>query len=157
MSYSKVVAVVHKVSEPLSINTDQPSHVVLPCRMYKEGDMIVVEDNQINMAETTGALCLSLVSSLIPVLKAMQRTVKPITDAGKEKNDSTQRVTWFTCPDAERPVIFKIERIPKKIPGWIKAEELALANPGTRIHLHTPNLSDEARGDHDNLWNEVME
>lgn len=156
MSYYKVVATVHKVHEPQSMTPEKPSHVVLPCRMYKEGDRIVVEDNQINMAETTGALCLSLVSSMIPVLKALQRGVKPISQDGEEKHDSTQGVTWFSCPDAERPVILKIQRIPQEVPGWIKAEELAKESPGTFIHLHTPNPTDETRGDHDNLWDEVM-
>lgn len=54
MSYFKVVATVEKVSEPKSCTPGQPSHVVLPCRMYKVGDQIVVEDNQINMDETSG-------------------------------------------------------------------------------------------------------
>jgi uncharacterized repeat protein (TIGR04076 family) len=157
MSYFKVVATVHKVNNPQSMTPGKPSHVALPCRMYKEGDKIVIEDNQINMAETTGALCLSLVSSMIPVLKALQRAPKPIIEGGEEKHDSTQGVTWFTCPDAERPVILKIQRIPQQVPGWIKAEELAKKNPGTSIHLHTPNLTDEARGDHDNLWNQIIQ
>jgi len=156
MSYFKVIATVEKVSEPKSCDPDAPSHVVLPCRMYKEGDRIVIEDNQINMSETTGALCLSLTASMIPVLKAMQRSVKPIKKNGKEKHDSTQAVAWFTCPDAERPVIFKIRRESKEIPGWVVAEELALSNPGQRIHLHTPNPTDEKRGDHDNIWDQVM-
>ena len=66
------------------------------------------------MAETTGALCLSLIASMIPVLKALQRSVEPIMDeeTGEPLPDSTQKVTWFSCPDAERPVIFKIERDP---------------------------------------------
>jgi len=156
MSYFKVVATVTQVNEPESMTPGKPSHVALPCRMYKEGDKIVVEDNQINMAETTGALCLSLVSSMIPVLKALQRAVKPISQGGEEKHDSTQGVTWFSCPDAERPVILKIQRIPQEVPGWIRAEELAKESPDTFIHLHTPNPTDEARGDHDNLWDEVM-
>ena len=115
MSYYKVVATVHEVNKPRSMTPGKPSHVVLPCRMYKVGDKIVIEDNQINVAETTGALCLSLISSMIPVLKAMQRAVKPISQDGIEKHDSTQGVTWFSCPDAERPVIFKIQRVPDLI------------------------------------------
>lgn len=156
MSYFKVTATVEKVSTPKSLNPNVPSHVVLPCRMYKVGDMIVVEDNQINMSETSGALCLSLISSLIPVLKGLQRGVKPIKKQDEIKHDSTQGVTWFTCPDAERPVIFKIQREVKDIPGWVVAEELALQNPGKRIHLHAPNPTDERRGDDENIWNKVM-
>lgn len=116
----------------------------------------MVEDNQINMSETSGALCLSLISSIIPVLKGLQRGVKPIKKQDEIKHDSTQGVTWFTCPDAERPVILKIHRETKDMPGWIVAEELALKNPGKRIHLHTPNPTDEQRGDDENTWNKVM-
>ena len=153
MTYYKVIATVHRVSPPSSQVPGEPAHVVMPCRMYKEGDTIVFEDNQINMEETSGALCLSLVASMIPVLKAMQRSVEPLVDDEEgEVHDSTQKVAWFSCPDAERPVIFKIERIPQKVPGWIVAEELALKEPGKRIHLHTPNPTDAERGDHDNLW-----
>jgi len=137
MTYFKVVATVHRVSPPSSQVPGEPAHVVMPCRMYKEGDTIVFEDNQINMEETSGALCLSLVASMIPVLKAMQRNVEPIVDK-------------------EEGVIFKIERIPQKVPGWIVAEKLALKEPGKRIHLHTPNPTAAARGDHDNLWEKHM-
>jgi uncharacterized repeat protein (TIGR04076 family) len=158
MTYYKVIATVHKVSPPSSQTPNQPVHVVMPCRMYTKGDRIVFEDNQINMIETTGALCLSLVASMIPVLKAMQRSVKPLLDEKRdvERHDSTQQVAWFSCPDAERPVIFKIERVPQNVPGWIVAEELALKNPGKRIHLHTPNPTDKHRGDQENLWEKYM-
>jgi len=92
MSYFKVIATVEKVSEPKSCDPDAPSHVVLPCRMYKEGDRIVIEDNQINMSETTGALCLSLTASMIPVLKAMQRSVKPSRKTARK--NMTQPRPW---------------------------------------------------------------
>ena len=159
MVYYKVVATVHKVNRPKSLTPDQPSHVALPCRMYKEGDRIVFEDNQINMAETTGALCLSLVASLIPVLKPMQRSVEPILDEnGLAVSDSTQKVTWFSCPDAERPVILMIERIPVKgKPGWIIAEELAKSKSLDSLHFHAPNPNDELNNIHDNLWESVIQ
>lgn len=159
MTYYKVVATVHKVNKPASQIPNHEAHVVMPCRMYKEGDKIVFEDNQINMAETTGALCVSLVASMIPVLKSMQRSVEPLMNEKKSGvlSDSTQRITWFTCPDAERPVIFEIERIPlKEKPGWIIAEEIALKRPGEYIHLHTPNPNDLSRGINDNLWDEFV-
>lgn len=94
MTYYKVIATVHKVSPPSSQSPNHPAHVVMPCRMYNKGDRIVIEDNQINIAETTGALCLSLVASMTPVLKAMQRSVKPLLDEkkGVERHDSTQQV-----------------------------------------------------------------
>lgn len=156
----KVVATVHKVSKPTPVSPGEPAHVLYPCRLYKEGDKIVIEDNQLNLAETTGAICLSLFSSMIPVLKALQREVVPERD--KETNeplsDSTQRVTWFSCPDAERPVIFKIERIPLKgRPGWVIAEEMVLKNPGVSVHLHTPNPNDRLRSIRDNLGEEIEE
>ena len=149
MAFFKVVATVQKVSDPEPFISGQPAHVVLPCRLYEEGDKIVFQDNQINMAETTGAMCLSLVASMIPVLKALQRSVEPLLDekTGEPLSDSTQKVTWFSCPDAERPVIFKIERIPlESKPGWVLAEELALKNPGKRLHMHLPNPNDRLRG-----------
>lgn len=93
---------------------------------------------------------------MIPVLKGLQRGVKPVTQKDEVKHDSTQGVAWFTCPDAERPVLFKIRREPRPIPGWIVAEEMAKADPGKWIHLHTPNPTDERRGDTDNIWEEVM-
>lgn len=159
MVYYKVVATVHKVSRPQSLTPDQPSHVFYPCRMYKEGDRIVFEDNQINMAETTGALCLSLVASLIPVLKAMQRKVEPIIEEdGSVAPDSTQKVTWFSCPDAERPVILKIERVLMKgKPGWIIADELAKSKHLDSLHFHTPNPNDKLNDIYDNLWESVMQ
>ncbi|MBS7631666.1 TIGR04076 family protein [Candidatus Bathyarchaeota archaeon] len=159
MVYYKVVATVHKVSRPQSLTPDQPSHVFYPCRMYKEGDRIVFEDNQINMAETTGALCLSLVASLIPVLKAMQRKVEPIIEEdGSAVPDSTQKVTWFSCPDAERPVILKIERVPMEgKPGWIIADKLAKSKHLDNLHFHTPNPNDKLNNIYDNLWESVMQ
>lgn len=159
MVYFKVVATVYKVSRPESLTSGQPPHVALPCRMYKEGDRIVFEDNQINMAETTGALCLSLTASLIPVLKAMQRSVEPIIgENGSAIPDSTQKVTWFSCPDAERPVILKIERIPEKDkPGWILAEELARERHLDNLHFHAPNPNDRVNGVDDNLWESIIE
>ena len=160
MTLYKVVATVHKVSRPAPVAPGEHTHVLLPCRLYKEGDKIVFEDNQINMAETTGALCLSLIASMIPVLKALQRSVEPLMDeeTGEPLPDSTQKVTWFSCPDAERPIIFKIERIPlKRKPGWVIAEEIARRNPGMRIHLHLPNPNDRLRGVQDNLWEEIVE
>jgi len=62
----------------------------------------------------------------------------------------------FSCPDAKRPVIFKIERIPQKVPGRIVAEKLALKEPGKRIHLHAPNSTDIESGDQGNLWEKHM-
>ena len=156
----KVVATVHKVSKPTPVFPGESGHVLYPCRLYKEGDKIVIEDNQLNLAETTGAICLSLFSSMISVLKALQREVVPERDkkTNEPLSDSTQRVTWFACPDAERPVIFKIERIPLKgRPGWVIAEEMVLKNPGISIHLHTPNPNDRLRGIHDNLAEEIEE
>ncbi|MBW2065026.1 MAG: TIGR04076 family protein [Deltaproteobacteria bacterium] len=156
--YFKVIATVEKVSMPSSLTPGEPSHVRLPCRMYEKGDKIVFHDNQIDLSETTGALCLSLVSGMIPVVKALQRSVEPVKDpdTGKILSDSTQKVSWYTCPDAERPVIFKIERIPLKgKPGWIIAEEMAKKKPGNRIHLHACNPNDRIRKVNNNLGEKI--
>jgi uncharacterized repeat protein (TIGR04076 family) len=154
----KVVATVHKVSKPAPVPPAESAHVLYPCRLYKEGDKIVIEDNQLNLAETTGAICLALFASMIPVLKGLQREVEPERDQKTHAalSDSTQRVAWFACPDAERPVLFKIERIPQKgRPGWVIAEEMVLKNPGMTLHLHTPNPNDRLMGIHDNLAEEI--
>ncbi len=154
----KVIATVHKVSKPAPVFPGEPVHVLYPCRMYKEGDKIVVQDMQLNLAETTGAICLSLFSGMIPVLKGLEREVEPERDkkTGDPLSDSTQRVTWFSCPDAERPVIFKIERVPLQgRPGWVIAEDMVLKNPGFSVHLHTPNPNDNLRGIHDNLAEKI--
>lgn len=156
--YYRVVATVYKVSKPVSLIPDQLSHVSMPCRMYKEGDKIVFEDNQLNMAETSGALCLSLLASMIPVLKGLQRSVEAVIDqkTGNPIPDSTQKIAWFACPDAERPVVFKIERIPLKGKlGGMMAEEIALKKPDQLIHLHLPNPNDRLKGIHDNLGEEL--
>lgn len=153
--FYKVVATVHKVSEPEALIPGETPHVVMPCRMYEVGDKIVFQDNQLDMSETTGALCLSLLGSMIPVMKALQRSVEPILDpeAGETVSDSTQKVTFFSCPDAERPVIFRIERIPidNPKPAWVIAEEYAVKNPGKSPHWHLPNPNDRLRGVHNNM------
>lgn len=158
MAYYKVVATVVKVSDPKSLTPGEPPHVALPCRMYEVGDKIVVQDNQINMAETTGAMCVSLLCNIIPHLRLMQRSVEPLIDekTGEKLSDSTAKATWFSCPDAERPVIFKMERIPLKgKPGWVIAEDVALKNPGKKIHMHLPNPVDRARGVNNNMGEEI--
>lgn len=154
----KIVATVQRVSKPVSMMRGEAAHVLYPCRLYKEGDRIVIEDDQLNLAETTGAICLTLFSSMIAALKGLQRSIEPEKDekTGDPLPDSTLKVTWFSCPDVERPVIFKIERIPLKgRPGWVIAEEMVLKNPDMTIHLHTPNPNDRLRGIHDNLAEEV--
>lgn len=158
MTVYRVVATVIKVNTPSKVTDDSELHVSMPCRMYKVGDKIVFEDNQINMQETTGALCLTLIGGMIPVLKALQRSVEPAKDDdNKPVKDSTQGVNFYQCSDAERPVLFRIERIPLgDKPRWIIAEELARKSKSGGTHYHTPNPTDTARGDYDNQWGKTL-
>lgn len=158
MAHYKIVATVEKVSEPKSLTPGDPPHISMPCRFYEVGDRIVFEDLQINMAETTGGLCIFLVASLLPLIHAMQRSVDPIVDAdtGEPLSDSMQKIRWFSCPDAERPVVLSLERIPLEgKPGSIVAEEIVRENPGMRLHMHCPNPNDRLRGVNNNLGDEL--
>lgn len=160
MAHYKIIATVHKVSEPEPLIPGEKPHVLMPCRFYEVGDRIVFEDLQINMAETTGAMCTFVMTSLMPVVSAMQRSVEPIIDekTGEPASDSMQRIKWFSCPDAERPVIFKLERIPLKgKTGSMIAEDIVRENPGKPLHMHLPNPNDHTRGVENNLGEQLEE
>jgi len=160
MAHFKIVATVHKVSEPEALVAGEKPHVIMPCRFYEVGDKIVFEDLQVNMAETTGALCTFVLTSLMPVVSAMTRSVEPILDdkTGEPVNDSMQKIKWFSCPDAERPVIFKLERIPLQgKTGSMIAEDIVKGNPDKRLHMHLPNPNDRTRGVDNNVGEKLDE
>lgn len=100
----KVVFTVVKVGEPTSINGGS-THVTGPCKMYKIGDKITITGNPGRLVLTeTDSICLAAFSAIIPLTSAMTREVT-------ESWDYMDKIKFFSCPDSERPVVFKVERI----------------------------------------------
>ena len=56
------------------------------------------------VVEETDAVCLSTLSAIMPLTGALLR-------GGWEEWDYVDRVQFFSCPDAERPVIFQVKKI----------------------------------------------
>jgi uncharacterized repeat protein (TIGR04076 family) len=100
----KVVYTVVEVGEPRSIDGG-PTHVTGPCKMYKVGDKMTVVGNpgQLVMHETD-AVCLAALSAILPLTSAMMREVT-------EPWDYMDKILYYSCPDSERPVVFKVDRI----------------------------------------------
>jgi len=71
------------------------------CPYYKVGDKITFEEPEI-IKEESGRLCLYALLSVAPYLTALCR------DTPRE--DWINRKEIIQCPDADRPVIFKVER-----------------------------------------------
>lgn len=100
----KVVYTVIDVGEPKSVEGG-PLHVSGPCKMYKVGDKMTVVGNpgQLVLAETD-AVCLAALSAILPLTSAMMREVT-------EPWDYMDKIKYYSCPDSERPVVFKVERV----------------------------------------------
>lgn len=104
----KVVFTVIDVKEPQSLD-GKPTHVTGPCKMYKVGDKMTVTGNPGRLIlEETDNVCLAAFSSILPLTSAMTREVT-------ESWDYMDKITYYCCPDAERPVTFKVERIPVEL------------------------------------------
>lgn len=73
------------------------------CPYYKVGDKITFEEAEI-VKEKSDRLCLYALLSLAPYLTALCR------DTPKEDWINYKEI--IQCPDADRPVIFKLEREP---------------------------------------------
>ena len=101
----KVVFTVMDVPEPRSVD-GEPTHVTGPCKVYEEGDRITVTSNpgRIVLEETDG-VCIAAFSAIMPLTSAMCREVT-------EPWDYMDEIRYFSCPDVERPVVFRVERIP---------------------------------------------
>jgi len=100
----KVVFTVVEVNEPKSID-GKPTHVSGPCKMYKIGDKMTVTGNPGRLVlEETDSVCLAAFSAILPLTSAMTREVT-------EPWDYMDKITYYSCPDSERPVVFKVERI----------------------------------------------
>jgi uncharacterized repeat protein (TIGR04076 family) len=99
----KVVYTVVDVGKTKSVDGG-PTHVSGPCKMYKVGDKMTVVGNpgQLVMQETN-AVCLAAFSAILPLTSAMTREVT-------EAWDYMDKIAYYSCPDSERPVVFKVER-----------------------------------------------
>jgi uncharacterized repeat protein (TIGR04076 family) len=92
----KVVFTVVDVKPPKSID-GAPTHVSGPCKIYKVGDKITITSNPGRLVlDETDSVCLAAFSALLPLTSAIDK------------------IKYFSCPDSERPVTFKVERIPVK-------------------------------------------
>jgi len=101
----KVVFTVVDVPEPKSVD-GEPTHVTGPCKVYKGGDRITITSNpgRIVLGETD-SVCIAAFSAILPLTSAMCRDVT-------EPWDYTGEIRYFSCPDVERPVVFRVKRVP---------------------------------------------
>jgi uncharacterized repeat protein (TIGR04076 family) len=101
----KVVFTVIDVKEPSSIDDETP-YVSGPCKVYKKGDKLTITGNPGRMIlGETDSVCLAAFSVILPLTSAFNREVT-------EPWDYIDKIRYFSCPDSERPVIFKVDRIP---------------------------------------------
>jgi uncharacterized repeat protein (TIGR04076 family) len=85
-----------------------PPHVKGSCKIYEVGDKITITSNPGRLVlEETDSVCLTAFSAILPLTSAMERNVT-------EPWDYIDKIRYFSCPDSERPVTFKVERIPVK-------------------------------------------
>ena len=54
--------------------------------------------------EETDSVCLAAFSAILPLTSAMTREVT-------EPWDYMDKIAYYSCPDSERPVVFKVERV----------------------------------------------
>jgi uncharacterized repeat protein (TIGR04076 family) len=101
----KVVFTVVDVKDPKSLD-GKPTHVSGPCKIYRVGDRITSNHGRL-VLEETDSVCLAALSAIMPLTSAMEREVA-------EPWDYVDKIKYFSCPDSERPVVFKVERIPVK-------------------------------------------
>ena len=100
----KLTFTVIDVGEPRSFDGG-PTHVSGPCKMYRVGDKITITGNPGRLVmNETDSVCLAAFSSMLPLNSAMTREVT-------ESWDYVDKIKFFSCPDTERPVVFKVERI----------------------------------------------
>jgi len=101
----KVVFTVVEVGEPRSLDGG-PTHVSGPCKMYRVGDRVTVVGNPGRLVlEETDAVCLAAFSAILPLTSALTREVS-------EPWDYVDKIKYYSCPDSERPVVFRVTRVP---------------------------------------------
>jgi uncharacterized repeat protein (TIGR04076 family) len=100
----KIVLSVVEVNNPKSIDGGVP-HVSGPCKMYKVGDKMTITGNPGRIVlDETDSVCLAAFSAILPLTSALTREVT-------ESWDYMDKIAYYSCPDSERPVVFKVERI----------------------------------------------
>jgi len=101
----KVVFEVVEVNEPRSLD-GEPTHVSGPCKIYGVGDRVTITGNPGRLVlEETDSVCLAAFSAILPLTSAMCREVT-------ETWDYMDRIKYYSCPDSERPVVFRVTRVP---------------------------------------------
>jgi len=100
----KVVFTVVDVKEPSSLDSE-PTHVKGPCKIYRPGDRMTIVGNPGRLIlEETDSVCLAAFSAILPLTSGMEREVT-------EPWDYIDKIKYFSCPDSERPVVFRVERV----------------------------------------------
>ena len=102
----KIVCEAVKINEPGNVIEGEETHVKWPCRIYKKGDKMTftINPGSVLVLEQTDKVCISALSSILPLVRGLMM--------GKaEPWDFIDSIKYFSCPDAERPVIFEIKRI----------------------------------------------
>jgi uncharacterized repeat protein (TIGR04076 family) len=106
----KVVFTVVRVSPPASIE-GKPCHVSGPCPLYKVGDRITMLTRPTRVVmEESDQICLYALGPMLPMVSTLCRE-------SAEPNDYINKINYFSCADAERPVIFRVERVPLEGPA----------------------------------------
>ncbi len=101
----KVIFTVVEVNEPESLD-GKSTHVSGPCKVYEIGDRITITGNPGRMVlGETDSVCLVAFSAILPLTSAFCRDAT-------EPWDYVDKIKYYSCPDSERPVVFKVERIP---------------------------------------------
>ncbi|TRO48855.1 TIGR04076 family protein [Candidatus Bathyarchaeota archaeon] len=101
----KAVFEVVEVNEPRSLD-GEPTHVSGPCKIYRVGDRVTVTGNPGRLVlEETDGVCLAAFSAILPLTSAMCREVT-------EPWDYMDKIKYYSCPDSERPVVFRVTRVP---------------------------------------------
>ncbi len=112
----KVVFEVVEVNEPKSLD-GEPTHVSGPCKIYGVGDRVTVTGNPGRLVlEETDSVCLAAFSAILPLTSAMCREVT-------EPWDYMDKIKYYSCPDSERPVVFRVTRVP------VEQGEVSLRKP----------------------------
>lgn len=104
---NKIVCEVAKVNNPMSIDGNS-LHVSRPCPLYKVGDRMTfrIKPPAIIVLEETDNVCISAFSGMLSLLRGLMM-------GKKDDWDYIDTIQYIACPDAERPVIFQVKRIPE--------------------------------------------
>lgn len=101
----KVVCRAVQVNEPKAIEGGEP----IPkskCPLFELGDKMTFTTWPTRLIlEECDNVCIFSLSAIAPATQALCRDTA-------EGSDYLSNISYFCCPDAHRPVVFRIERIP---------------------------------------------